>query len=162
MSANNPAQKYTYNGRVPHKEDAVAIAVSEYHTELTEALYEGARQILNKYNVLNINKLLVPGSFELPFGCKQLALTERFNAVIAFGVVIRGDTNHDRYINHAIAQHLMDISLTTSVPIINGVVTTENLEQAKARCGGEVEHKGKGCAVAALKMIDMVRNLQEI
>jgi 6,7-dimethyl-8-ribityllumazine synthase len=99
----------------------------------------------------------VPGAFELPQACLVLARTGRFDAVVALGCVIRGETPHDRYISQAVAQGLMRVGLDTGVPAIFGVLTTLNDRQALARAGGSHGNKGRDAALAALQMVHVVR-----
>lgn len=131
------------------------LVVSEWNRELTDTLSAGAYDTLVKHGALpeNIFRNTVPGSFELTLGAQFLAQHEEIDAVICLGVVIQGETKHDDYINHAVAQGLTQVGLKFNKPVIFGLVTTNTLEQAWARAGGEHGHKGVEAAVAAIQML---------
>lgn len=148
---------YQYTGNEDHKGDRIALVVGKWHAEITQELYRGAIAILEANGVEFTLKQEVPGAYELPLAAKWLADSRRFDAIICLGVVVKGETRHDEYINHAVARSLMKVSLKHKLPVIYGVLTTENLQQAYARAGGEAGHKGKECGVAALEMIDLMR-----
>ena len=139
----------------------IAIAVSEYNDKITFALRDGAIETLKKYGVKekNIFVELVPGAYELPLAAKWLFEKKKADAVLALGCVIKGDTDHDIYINHAVSQALMNLSLQTKAPFVFGVITPNNLQQAKDRAGGKHGNKGVECAVAALKMLELKKKL---
>jgi 6,7-dimethyl-8-ribityllumazine synthase len=153
---------YTYAGEADHSRDRIGLVVAKWHQPITEFLAKDAHSVLEENGVQEIALEWLPGSYELPFGASVLARSERFDAILALGVVIKGETRHDEFINHAIAQRLMDISYTYGLPVLNGVLTTDNLEQAQARAEGPKERKGLGCAIAALEMIDLVRRYEEL
>jgi 6,7-dimethyl-8-ribityllumazine synthase len=139
----------------------IAIVVSEYNEEITFALRDGAIETLKKYGVKekNIFVELVPGAYELPLAAKWLYDKKKVDAVIALGCVIKGDTDHDIYINNAVSQALMNLSLQTKAPFVFGVITPNNFQQAKDRAGGKHGNKGVECAVAALKMLELKKKL---
>ncbi len=134
-----------------------AIVVAEWNNEVTEKLFEGAYQTLIQYGAepTNIFRGNVPGSFELTLGAQWFALREDIDAVIALGVVIQGETKHNDYINHAVAQGITNLSLKTSKPIIFGVLTPNNMEQALDRAGGLHGNKGDEAAMTAIKMLGL-------
>src|SRR5512135_1428081 len=113
----------------------IAIAVSRFNTLITERLLAGAYEGLEALGVdlERVEAAWVPGSFELPYAARRFAETGRYDAVICLGCVIKGETDHNEYINHATATGLQDVSQETGVPAIFGVVTTNTLEQALAR-----------------------------
>ena len=141
----------------------IAIAVSEYNDKITFALRDGAIEALKKYGVKekNIFVELVPGAYELPLAAKWLFEKKKADAVLALGCVIKGDTDHDIYINSAVSQALMNLSLQTKAPFVFGVITPNNLQQAKDRAGGKHGNKGVECAVAALKMLALKERLKK-
>ena len=130
------------------------IVVSEWNQEITGALLDGTVRTLHKYGVKeeNITVKTVPGSFELPFGARIVA--EQFNphAVICLGCVIRGETSHFEYICQGVTQGITEMNLDYDIPFIFGVLTTENLQQARDRAGGKYGNKGDEAAVSGLKM----------
>ncbi len=141
----------------------IALAVSEYNEDITFALRDGAIKTLAGYGVKekNISVTLVPGAFELPLAAKLLYQHKKVDAVICLGCVIKGDTDHDIYINNAVSKAIMDLGLETGAPFVFGVITPNNMQQAKDRAGGKHGNKGVECAVAALKMLEMKFELKK-
>ena len=131
------------------------LVVAEWNRELTDTLSEGAYGTLLKHGAKpeNIFRNSVPGSFELTLGAQLLAQHEEIDAVVCLGVVIKGDTKHDDYICHAVAQGLTAVALKFNKPVIFGLVTTNTLEQAWDRAGGQHGNKGVEAAVAAIQML---------
>ncbi|MCF8245272.1 MAG: 6,7-dimethyl-8-ribityllumazine synthase [Saprospiraceae bacterium] len=130
------------------------IVVSDWNAEITHALYEGCLETLLKHgaNEENIRTTQVPGAFELPVGAKILAGSKRFDAIICLGCVIKGETQHDEFINHAVANGLVHLSIASGIPIIFGVLTTFTEEQAQDRAGGIHGNKGIEAASTAIRM----------
>jgi 6,7-dimethyl-8-ribityllumazine synthase len=134
-----------------------AIVVAEWNSEVTEKLFEGAYETLIKYGALadNVERGNVPGSFELTLGAHWYAQREDIDAVIALGVVIQGETKHNDYINHAVAQGITNISIKNNKPVIFGVLTPNTMEQAIDRAGGVHGNKGDEAAMTAIKMVGL-------
>ena len=134
-----------------------AIVVAEWNEEVTEALYAGAFETLVAYGVLseNITRVNVPGSFELSIGAQKMAQKSDIDAVICIGCVIQGETKHNDYINHAVAQGLTNVSLKYDKPVIFGVLTPNNQQQALDRAGGKHGNKGDEAAITAIKMLGL-------
>ncbi len=132
----------------------IGIAVAECNADVTEKLLAGARKELRASGVprKNITVARVPGSFELPFICQRLAKSGRFHALVALGCVIKGETDHYYYIAASAARGIMEVMLTHAIPIGFGVLTTDTLEQAKARAGPKIDF-GASAARAALRLI---------
>jgi 6,7-dimethyl-8-ribityllumazine synthase len=132
----------------------IAIVVSEWHAHITHALYEGCYDTLIKHGVdpENIFTLQVPGSFELPIGARILSTKHTPDAVVCLGCVIKGDTDHNEYINQAVAQGLASLSIAMGRPFIFGLLTTNDEQQALDRAGGKHGNKGVECAIAAIRM----------
>lgn len=139
------------------------IVVSEWNSEITDSLLEGASATLNDLGASsrNIHVHRVPGSFELPIGAKLLIDSGNFDAVIAIGSVIQGETRHFEFVCNAVAQGVKDVSLQTGVPVIFCVLTDDTPAQAKARSGGKHGNKGVEAAVAAVKMAYLRHKLAE-
>ncbi|MDG1573245.1 6,7-dimethyl-8-ribityllumazine synthase [Robiginitalea sp. M366] len=132
----------------------IGLVVSQWNDEITGALARGAQETLLDLGVPE-NQILrwdVPGSFELPFGCKRMIERERPDAVIAIGSVIRGETAHFDFVCQGTAQGIMDLNLQHDVPVIFCVLTDDTWDQARARSGGRHGNKGVEAAVAALQM----------
>lgn len=143
------------------KNTKIGIAVSQYNPEITNTLLKSCTDELIQREVLekNIEIIKVPGGFEIPYACMKMAETKKFAAIIALGAVIKGETPHFDYIAFATSQGIMDVSLMHKVPVIFGVLTTENLRQAKDRIkGGKKGDKGIEAALTALKIINLKFN----
>lgn len=134
-----------------------AILVSEWNSEVTEALFDGAYQTLLQHGAKaeHIIRGNVPGSYELSLGAMWFAQRDDIDAVIAIGCVIQGETKHNDYINHAVAQGLTNVSLKTSKPVIFGVLTPNTQQQALDRAGGIHGNKGDEAAITAIKMLGL-------
>jgi 6,7-dimethyl-8-ribityllumazine synthase len=132
----------------------IGIVVSQWNADITNALLEGVKDTLKKAGVpdQNIEILYVPGSFELPWGARQIMKPGKRDAVICLGCIIQGETKHDEYIASAVASGIMQLGLMSGIPVIFGVLTTNTEEQAKDRAGGKHGNKGAEAAAAALQM----------
>ena len=130
------------------------IVVAEWNEEITGALRDGAVKTLEKNGALpeNIHVKSVPGSFELIYGAKQMVLNGGYDAVIILGCVIKGDTPHFDYICQGVTYGIARINATCEIPVIYGLLTCNDLQQAKDRSGGKLGNKGDECAVDAIKM----------
>ena len=131
----------------------IACVISEWHNEITEKLFDGAKNTLIKNGILekNISKINVPGSFELVFACKNL-IDKNFDAVIAIGCIIQGETRHFEFVSNAVIDGIKDLNIISDIPIILCVSTDDNINQSIDRSGGKY-NKGEDSAIAALKMI---------
>jgi len=159
MATKNLSQYDTEN--VPSAENMrFGIVVSEWNFEITSALAGGAVETLKKHGALEENILIkyVPGSFELPLGAQYFAEMENVDAVILLGCVIQGETRHFEYICMGVTNGTVSLNLKYNKPFIFGVLTTDNLEQAKDRSGGKHGNKGDEAAVTAIKMIHVKRS----
>jgi 6,7-dimethyl-8-ribityllumazine synthase len=132
----------------------IGLVVSEWNDRITYSLFEGARITLLDCGVSeeNIVRWNVPGSFELPFGCRKMIHHIEVDAVIAIGSVIRGETAHFDFVCQATALGIKDLNLQQDIPVIFCVLTDDNLQQALDRSGGKHGNKGSEAAVAAIKM----------
>ena len=130
------------------------IVAAEWNSEITESLLQAAVDTLEKYGAKrkNIIKKYVPGSFELPLGAQLMAEQGIYNAVICLGCVIQGETRHFEFISGSAAQGIQDVGLKYNLPVIFGVLTPNNLQQAQERSGGKLGNKGAEAAVTAIKM----------
>lgn len=133
----------------------VGIVYAEWNSEITYALRDGAVKTLteNGVNKEDIELRSVPGSFELIYGAAQMVKSGKFDSVIAIGCVIRGDTPHFDYICEGVTAGLSKLNVEYDVPVIFGLITTNNLLQAQERSGGRLGNKGDECAVTALQMM---------
>ena len=130
------------------------IVVSEWNPEITGALLEGAVSTLKKHGTIpeNIHIKKVPGSFELIYGAQQMCRNDGFDAIIVLGSVIRGETPHFDYICQGVTYGIARLNASQNIPVIYGLLTTNDLQQAKDRSGGRLGNKGDECAVVAIKM----------
>ena len=131
----------------------IACVISDWHNEITEKLFNGAKNTLIKNGILekNIAKINVPGSFELIFACKNL-IDKNFDAVIAIGCIIQGETRHFEFVSNAVIDGIKDLNIISDIPVILCVSTDDNINQSIDRSGGKY-NKGEDSAIAALKMI---------
>lgn len=146
----------------------IAVVVSRFNELVTGLLLEGARGGLAELGVdeASVTVAYVPGAFELPLVAQRLASSGDHDAVICLGAVIRGETDHHIHVGGQAAAGCQRVQLDTGVPVVLGVLTTDNLEQALARAGGGPpggahSHKGHDSAVAAVEMADLLRQLPE-
>jgi 6,7-dimethyl-8-ribityllumazine synthase len=139
----------------PQKSPRVALVVSRYNAAVTDRLREGAARVYDdRFGGKGaIDVFDAPGAFELSILAYEAALTGRYAGVVALGCVIKGDTRHDEYINHAVAQGITQASVRTGVPIAFGLVTTETAAQARDRAGGQAGNKGEEAMAALLDTI---------
>lgn len=130
------------------------IVVSEWNSKVTGALLDGAVKTLEKHGTLpeNIHVKTVPGSFELVYGAQQMCKNDGFDAIIILGCVVKGDTPHFDYICEGVTHGISYLNASQNIPVIFGLLTTNDLEQAVERSGGKFGNKGDECAVVAIKM----------
>ncbi|OGR85312.1 MAG: 6,7-dimethyl-8-ribityllumazine synthase [Elusimicrobia bacterium RIFCSPLOWO2_01_FULL_54_10] len=140
----------------------IGVVVSRFNQNITQGLLDGAMTILIKRGViLQSNDVVwVPGAFELPAAVLAMAQSKKYNAVIALGCVLKGETLHNQYIAEAAAQGLMQVIIKTGVPVAFGVLTPNTLAQAKARSGKGTANKGVEAAEAALEMASLLKILE--
>lgn len=140
----------------------IALVAARFNSAVTDQLLEGAVGALLRRGVKagNIAVARVPGAVEIPIAAKRLAATGKYAAVVALGCVIRGDTTHYDYVCDMAARGVLDAALSTGVPVIFGVLTTENLEQALERAETARGDKGGEAALAALEMADLLRRIK--
>lgn len=133
------------------------IVVAAWNAAITHALYVGCYETLVKHGALpvNIHTMQVPGSFELPAGARILNGQYKLDAVVCLGCVIKGETSHNEYINHAVANGLVNLSIASGKPFVFGVLTPNNEQQALERAGGIHGNKGIEAAVTAIRMAEL-------
>ena len=135
----------------------IGIVVSRFNKEISDGLFAGCQRALQNMGVArqNINTIFVPGAFELPFAAKKLIDAGRYQGLICIGAVIRGDTPHFDFVAGESARGIMELNLLGKIPVIFGVITCNNLEQAKVRSAADNSNKGYEAGVAALEMIEV-------
>lgn len=139
----------------------VAIVASRFNEIITNKLLGGAVDGLVRHGTdeENITAVWVPGAFEIPSIASKLAKSGQYDAVICVGAVIRGQTSHYDYVCNEVSKGIAQVSLATGVPVMFGIVTTENIEQAIARAGSKAGNKGYDCALGAIEMVNLGRIL---
>jgi 6,7-dimethyl-8-ribityllumazine synthase len=137
------------------------LVISRFNEFITRRLLEGTQDALLRHGVSqdNIDIAWVPGSFEIPLIAKKLAETNRYDAVICLGAVIRGGTPHFEYVASEVAKGIAKVGLETGLPIIYGVITADSLEQAIERAGTKEGNKGSEAAVYAIEMANLIRSI---
>jgi 6,7-dimethyl-8-ribityllumazine synthase len=132
-----------------------AIVSARFHADLADVLVDGAKRALRDCNVAaqDVSLFEVPGCFELPLACRNIIAAGRFDALVALGAVIRGETSHFDFVAGECARGIMDVSLATGKPVGFGVLTTENLAQAQERADPKRGDKGYAAAIAAAEML---------
>ncbi|MBQ3646327.1 MAG: 6,7-dimethyl-8-ribityllumazine synthase [Synergistaceae bacterium] len=140
----------------------VAIVASRFNELITSKLIEGAKDSLMRHDVSgnSIEIFWVPGAWELPLIAKELTLTGKYDAIIALGAVIRGDTPHFDYVAAECSKGLASVGLENRVPVIFGVLTCDTLDQALMRAGSKAGNKGSDCAVTAIEMANILKTIR--
>ncbi|MBU7593358.1 6,7-dimethyl-8-ribityllumazine synthase [Metabacillus halosaccharovorans] len=153
--------KKTFEGHLIGSGLKVAIVVARFNEFITSKLLGGAEDALKRHGVeeSDVTVAWVPGAFELPLVAKKLAESGKYDAVITLGTVIRGATTHYDYVCNEAAKGVSQASLTTGVPVIFGVLTTESIEQAVERAGTKAGNKGYEAAVTAIEMGNLLKTL---
>ena len=139
-----------------------AIVASRYHQEITQDLVDGATKTLESLGAKesDISTVWVPGSFEIPLAAHAVAQYQKVDAILCVGVIIKGETRHDQYIAQEVASGIAGVSHSNNLPVVFGVLTTETLEQAKARAGGSRGHKGIEAAETAVSMVHVLEQIK--
>ncbi len=159
-SALKNLSKYDEKNIPSAKELSFGIVVSDWNEEITHALYEGCFDTLLKHKAdkANVYTIQVPGAFELTTGARFLLQSKSPDVVICLGCVIKGETAHNEYINQAVANGLTQMGIATGKPVIFGLLTPNDMQQAKDRAGGKHGNKGVEAAVTAIRMADLKKN----
>lgn len=139
----------------------IAVVASRFNEFITSKLIGGAVDCLKRHNVSDddITLAWVPGAFEIPLIADKMACSGKYDAVICLGAVIRGSTSHYDYVCSEVSKGIASVSLKSGVPVLFGVLTTDNIEQAIERAGTKAGNKGYDCALSAIEMINLSRNL---
>ncbi len=151
----------TYEGKLVSGDIRVGIVCARFNEFITSRLLGGALDGLKRRGVGEdcIDVAWVPGAFEIPLIAKKMASDGRYDAVICLGAVIRGSTSHYEYVCAEVSKGIAAVQLETGVPVMFGVLTTENIEQAIERAGSKAGNKGAECAEGAIEMVNLLREL---
>ena len=151
----------TVEGMMTGKGMKVGIVASRFNEFITTKLIGGAEDVLLRHEVApeDITLAWVPGAFEIPVIAKKMAESRKYDAIICLGAVIRGNTSHYDYVCNEASKGISQVSMQTGVPVLFGVLTTENIEQAIERAGTKAGNKGADCANGAIEMVNLMRTL---
>jgi 6,7-dimethyl-8-ribityllumazine synthase len=157
-----PQGGFSYEGGLDASGLRFAVVTARFNAHVTSPLQDGCVDELGQRGARagDVTAYEVPGCYELPLVAKELAASGRFDAIICLGAVIRGDTPHFDYVSSETASGITRAALDTGVPVIFGVLTTDNEEQALARAGGPAGHKGREAALTAIEMAHTMRRIR--
>lgn len=152
----------TFEGKLVSDGIKIGIVAARFNEFIVSKLIAGARDALLRHDVKeeDIDLAWVPGAFEIPLIAKKMAESGKYDAVICLGAVIRGATSHYDYVCNEVSKGIASVSLSSGVPVLFGVVTTENIEQAVERAGTKAGNKGYDSAMAAIEMVNLVRQVE--
>ncbi|HJJ41293.1 6,7-dimethyl-8-ribityllumazine synthase [Methanocorpusculaceae archaeon] len=150
-----------YEGKLVPGDIKIGIVASRFNEFIVSKLIGGADDALRRHNVKdeNVDLAWVPGAFEIPLVASKMAQSGKYDAVLCLGAVIRGSTDHYEYVANEVTKGIAAVSLKTGVPIMFGVLTCDNLEQAIERAGSKVGNKGFEAAVSAIETINVIKSL---
>ena len=153
----------TFEGKFDGKNVKIGIVAGRFNEFITSKLVGGALDVLKRNDVSeeNIDIAWVPGAFEIPLITKKLANTGKYDAIIALGAVIKGSTPHFDYVCAEVSKGVAQISLQTDLPVIFGVLTTNNIEEAIERAGTKAGNKGADAAFSAIEMINLIKEIEK-
>ena len=152
-----------FEGKVVSEKIKIGIVAARFNEFITSKLLSGAIDGLERHNVAknDIDVAWVPGAFEIPLIAKKMAESGKYDAVICLGAVIRGATSHYDYVCNEVSKGVASVSLSSGIPVMFGVVTTENIEQAIERAGTKAGNKGYDCALGAIEMVNLIREINK-
>ncbi|MDO4732751.1 MAG: 6,7-dimethyl-8-ribityllumazine synthase [Bacillota bacterium] len=152
----------TFEGKLVPGDIKIGIVAARFNEFITSKLLGGAMDGLLRHGVQeeNIQVAWVPGAFEIPLIASKMAKSGKYDAVICLGAVIRGSTSHYDYVCSEVSKGIAAVSLASEIPVMFGVVTTENIEQAIERAGTKAGNKGYDCALGAIEMVNLIREIE--
>lgn len=152
----------TFEGKLVSHDMKIGIVAARFNEFIVAKLIAGATDALTRHEVKeeDIDLAWVPGAFEIPLIAKKLADSGKYDAVICLGAVIRGATSHYDYVCNEVSKGIAQISLNSGIPVLFGVVTTENIEQAIERAGTKAGNKGYDSAMAAIEMVNLIKHIE--
>ncbi|WP_299179989.1 6,7-dimethyl-8-ribityllumazine synthase [uncultured Neptuniibacter sp.] len=152
----------TFEGDFVNADGNYAIVVGRFNAFVVESLLEGAIDTLKRHGVNeeNIRVIRVPGAFEIPLAVKRVAAQKKDDAIIALGAVIRGGTPHFEYVSGESSKGVAQVSLDYDLPVANGILTVNSIEQAVERSGTKMGNKGAEAALSALEMVSLLKQLE--
>ena len=152
-----------FEGKVVSEGMKVGIVAARFNEFIVSKLVAGAQDALVRHDVKeeDIDLAWVPGAFDIPLIASKMAKSGKYDAVIALGAVIRGSTTHYDYVCSEVSKGIANVSLNSDIPVMFGVITTENIEQAIERAGTKAGNKGYDCALGAIEMVNLIRNIEK-
>ena len=152
----------TYEGKLVSEGIKIGIVVTRFNEFITSKLLSGAMDGLLRHDVAesDIDVAWVPGAFEIPLIASKMAKSGKYDAVICLGAVIRGTTTHYEYVCSEVSKGIASVSLASEIPVMFGVLTTENIEQAIERAGTKAGNKGYECALGAIEMVNLIKSIE--
>ncbi len=152
----------TFEGKLTSNNIKIGIVASRFNEFITSKLISGAMDGLIRHDVPedSIHLAWVPGAFEIPLIASKMAKSGKYDAVICLGAVIRGATSHYDYVCSEVSKGIAAVSLETGIPVLFGILTTENIEQAIERAGTKAGNKGYDCALSAIEMVNVIREIE--
>ncbi|MBE6021059.1 MAG: 6,7-dimethyl-8-ribityllumazine synthase [Clostridiales bacterium] len=152
----------TYEGKLVSEGIKIGIVVTRFNEFITSKLLSGAMDGLLRHDVAesDIDVAWVPGAFEIPLIASKMAKSGKYDAVICLGAVIRGTTTHYDYVCSEVSKGIASVSLASEIPVMFGVLTTENIEQAIERAGTKAGNKGYECALGAIEMVNLIKSIE--
>ena len=152
----------TFEGKLVSENIRIGIVASRFNEFITSKLLSGAIDGLQRHGVgeEDIHVAWVPGAFEIPLIASKMANSRKYDAVICLGAVIRGSTSHYDYVCNEVSKGIASVELSSGVPVMFGVLTTENIEQAIERAGTKAGNKGYECAEGAIEMVNLIRAIE--
>ena len=153
----------TLEGKLVAKGIRVGIVAARFNEFITSRLLSGAMDGLVRHDVQeeDIHVAWVPGAFEIPLIASKMAKSGKYDAVICLGAVIRGSTSHYDYVCNEVSKGIAAVGLDSGIPVLFGILTTENIEQAIERAGTKAGNKGYDCALSAIEMVNLIREIEE-
>lgn len=152
----------TFEGKLVSKEIRIGIVASRFNEFITSKLVGGAMDGLLRHDVReeDVDVAWVPGAFEIPLIASKMASSGKYDAVICVGAVIRGSTSHYDYVCSEVSKGIASVSLSSGIPVMFGVLTTDTIEQAIERAGTKAGNKGYDCALGAIEMVNLIREIE--
>jgi 6,7-dimethyl-8-ribityllumazine synthase len=151
-----------FEGNFVAKDIKIGIVVARFNEFITGKLLEGALDSLKRHDITEneIDIAWVPGAFEIPLIASKMAKSKKYDALICLGAVIKGSTSHYEYVCNEVTKGIATVSLSSDIPVMFGVLTTENIEQAIERAGSKAGNKGFDCATGAIEMVNLIRKIE--
>ena len=150
-----------FEGKLVAENIRIGIVAARFNEFITSRLLSGAVDGLKRHDVkeTDIEVAWVPGAFEIPLAASRMAASKKYDAIICLGAVIRGSTSHYDYVCNEVSKGIAQVSLSSSLPVLFGILTTENIEQAIERAGTKAGNKGYDCALGAVEMVNLFREM---